>query len=74
MMNENAISNILVDVDFLEDQLRSNGRQHLNSHFTELRSVRRPISPLPSSHLLLPFFVPFHIHPPNPLIFHTVTI
>lgn len=61
MMNENAISNILIDVDFLEDQLRSNGRQHLNSHFTELRSVRRrPIFPP------LPFFPP-PLNLPHPI-------
>ncbi|TFY83337.1 hypothetical protein EWM64_g675, partial [Hericium alpestre] len=42
-MNENAISNILVDVDFLEDQFRGAGRSHLLSVFGELRSV----SPLP---------------------------
>jgi hypothetical protein len=39
MMNENAISNILVDVDFLENELRRIGRSHLTSAFVELRSV-----------------------------------
>ncbi|KAI0068510.1 exocyst complex component sec15 subunit [Artomyces pyxidatus] len=39
MMNENAISNILVDLDFLEDQFKSTGRSHLISVFTELRST-----------------------------------
>ncbi|KAF4619283.1 hypothetical protein D9613_005102 [Agrocybe pediades] len=37
MMNENAISNILIDVDFLEDELKRIGRSHLSSVFTELR-------------------------------------
>ncbi|KAF8914164.1 rsec15 [Gymnopilus junonius] len=37
IMNENAISNILIDVDFLEDELRRIGRSHLSSVFTELR-------------------------------------
>ncbi|KII94938.1 hypothetical protein PLICRDRAFT_120833 [Plicaturopsis crispa FD-325 SS-3] len=37
MMNENAISNILVDVDFLEDEFKRIGRSHLTSVFTELR-------------------------------------
>ena len=38
-MNENAISNVLVDVDFLEDEFQRIGRPHLTSVFTELRSV-----------------------------------
>lgn len=38
-INENAISNLLVDVDFLEDELRRNGRGHLNAAFIELRMV-----------------------------------
>ncbi|CAA7260029.1 unnamed protein product [Cyclocybe aegerita] len=37
MMNENAISNILIDVDFLEEELRRIGRSHLASVFSELR-------------------------------------
>jgi len=37
MMNENAISNILIDVDFLEDELKRIGRSHLATAFTELR-------------------------------------
>jgi hypothetical protein len=36
MMNENAISNILIDVDFLEDELKRIGRSHLTTVFTEL--------------------------------------
>jgi exocyst complex component 6 len=39
MMNEHAISNILIDVDFLEDELRRIGRSHLATAFTELRLV-----------------------------------
>jgi len=39
MMNENAISNILIDVDFLEDELKRIGRSHLTTVFTELRLV-----------------------------------
>ncbi|KDR83938.1 hypothetical protein GALMADRAFT_236441 [Galerina marginata CBS 339.88] len=37
MMNENAISNILIDVDFLEDELKRIGRSHFSTVFTELR-------------------------------------
>ncbi|KAF8969464.1 exocyst complex component, sec15 subunit [Flammula alnicola] len=37
MMNENAISNILIDVDFLEDELKRIGRSHLATVFIELR-------------------------------------
>lgn len=39
MINENAISNILIDVDYLEDALKRIGRSHLVSVFIELRSV-----------------------------------
>ncbi|KAJ7683972.1 rsec15 [Mycena rosella] len=39
MMNENAISNILIDVDFLEDELRRIGRSHLSTVFVELRTT-----------------------------------
>lgn len=39
-MNENAISNILVDIDFLESELRGIGRVHLASVFEELHAVR----------------------------------
>jgi exocyst complex component 6 len=38
-MNENAISNVLVDVDFLEAEFRRIGRSHLTDVFAELRSV-----------------------------------
>ena len=44
LMNENAISNILVDVDFLEDELKRIGRSHLSSVFVELRLVGDCIS------------------------------
>ncbi|KAF8631569.1 hypothetical protein AX15_002320 [Amanita polypyramis BW_CC] len=37
IMNENAISNILIDVDFLEEELKRIGRPHLASAFVELR-------------------------------------
>jgi hypothetical protein len=40
MVNENAIANILVDVNFLEEQFRNVGRANLVSLFAELRSVR----------------------------------
>ena len=40
MMNENAISNILIDVDFIEEELKRIGRPHLSSVFAELRLVR----------------------------------
>lgn len=40
MMNENAISNILIDVDFLEGELKRMDRSHLASVFVELRMVR----------------------------------
>lgn len=39
MMNENAISNVLIDVDFLEEELRRIDRGHLCTVFVELRSV-----------------------------------
>ncbi|KAL4249137.1 Exocyst complex component SEC15 [Abortiporus biennis] len=39
VMNENAISNILIDVDFLEDEFKRNGRPDLSTVFVELRST-----------------------------------
>jgi hypothetical protein len=39
-MNENAISNIMIDIDFLEEELKRIGRSHLSSAFIELRMVR----------------------------------
>ncbi|KAF8488489.1 exocyst complex component sec15 subunit [Russula emetica] len=38
-INENAIANILVDLDFLEEQFRGAGRANLSSLFSELRST-----------------------------------
>jgi hypothetical protein len=46
MMNENAISNILIDVDFLEDELKRIDRAHLCAAFAELRSVRTFFLPI----------------------------
>lgn len=40
MMNENAISNILMDVDFLEEEFQRAGRPQLMTAFAELRAVR----------------------------------
>ncbi|THH31298.1 hypothetical protein EUX98_g2874 [Antrodiella citrinella] len=39
MINENALSNILVDVDFLDEEFKRNGRPELSSSFVELRSM-----------------------------------
>jgi hypothetical protein len=39
-MNENAISNVLVDTEFLEGELTRIGRGHLSSVFAELHSVK----------------------------------
>ncbi|EJD48589.1 exocyst complex component, sec15 subunit [Auricularia subglabra TFB-10046 SS5] len=39
MLNENALSNIMVDVDFIESELRRNGRAHIVSAFEELRAM-----------------------------------
>ncbi|KAJ3860246.1 MAG: rsec15 [Lentinula lateritia] len=41
MMNENAISNLLVDCDFLENEFGRIGRPHLSSAFNELRLTTR---------------------------------
>ncbi|KAI0751538.1 exocyst complex component sec15 subunit [Daedaleopsis nitida] len=38
MMNENAIANLLLDVDFLDEELRRNGHSH-GPAFAELRSM-----------------------------------
>ena len=40
MMNENAISNILMDVDFLEEEFQRAGKPQLMNAFVELRAVR----------------------------------
>lgn len=39
MLNDNALSNISVDVDFLEAEFKRIGREHVNVAFSELRSV-----------------------------------
>lgn len=39
MMNENAVANLLMDVDFLDEELKRSGHSH-SAAFTELRSVR----------------------------------
>lgn len=39
MINENGISNVLVDVDFLETEFTSLGKQQLHASFIELRQV-----------------------------------
>lgn len=51
MMNENAVSNILIDVDFLEEELKRIGRPHLSEVFVELRLVSS--TPIKSLMLLL---------------------
>jgi hypothetical protein len=38
-MNEDAISNMLVDINFLEAEFTRIGRGHLNSVFAEFRAV-----------------------------------
>jgi hypothetical protein len=39
-LNEAAISNILVEVDFIEQSLRDSGQAHLSSNFDRLKLVR----------------------------------
>ncbi|KAI0921643.1 hypothetical protein AcW1_004442 [Taiwanofungus camphoratus] len=39
MMNENGIANLLLDVEFLEDEFKRGGHTHLNSAFVELRTM-----------------------------------
>ncbi|KZW03721.1 exocyst complex component, sec15 subunit [Exidia glandulosa HHB12029] len=39
MINENALSNIMVDIDFIESELRRNGRAHIVSAFDEIRTM-----------------------------------
>ncbi|KAI0637978.1 rsec15 [Trametes polyzona] len=43
MMNENAIANLLMDVDFLDEELKRSGHVHSDA-FAELRSVSVPSS------------------------------
>ncbi|KAH9931767.1 rsec15 [Amylocystis lapponica] len=39
MINENGVANIVLDLDFLEDEFKRNGQTHLNTSFVELRSM-----------------------------------
>ncbi|TFY62805.1 hypothetical protein EVG20_g6563 [Dentipellis fragilis] len=54
MMNDNAISNILIDVDFLEDQFKTSGRGHLTAVFSELRSTTSVVLSDTVSEYLIP--------------------
>ena len=38
-INDNAISNVVVDIDFLEGEFKRIDRPHLTSAFKELRTV-----------------------------------
>lgn len=58
MMNENAIANLLMDVDFLDEELKRSGHSH-SAAFTELRSVRRP-SEFPTLIILIEGIVVSH--------------
>lgn len=55
LMNENALSNVLVDVDFLEEEFKRNGRPQLMNAFGELRDVRIHLSVILSLFPSLPF-------------------
>ena len=60
MINENGIANLLMDVDFLDEELKRNGHSH-GAAFTELRSVRSScisISIFPTLFLSLPPVLP----------------
>lgn len=37
MINENAVANLVTDIDFLEDEFKKSGHAHLNAAFLELR-------------------------------------
>lgn len=54
MINENAISNLLIDVDYLEGALKRIGRSHLTTVFIELRST----ASIPLNNALQEFLVP----------------
>ncbi|KAK2466101.1 hypothetical protein APHAL10511_001743 [Amanita phalloides] len=58
MMNENAVSNILIDVDFLEEELKRIGRSHLSSAFVELRMT----AGIPLSDTVQEYLVPAMRH------------
>lgn len=49
MLNENALSNIFVDVDFLEAEFKRIEREHVNIAFAELRQVLPIVTYNPSS-------------------------
>ena len=44
MLNENALSNMLTDIDFLGEELKHINRPHLVATFAELRSVIKTFS------------------------------
>lgn len=48
MMNENGVANLLLDIDFLEDEFKRGGHAHLNAAFLELRLVSSVALPLSS--------------------------
>ncbi|KAF8165519.1 exocyst complex component, sec15 subunit [Crassisporium funariophilum] len=58
MLNENAISNILIDVDFLEDEMKRIGRSHLGTAFAELRLT----TSIPLSGTVQEYLVPANRH------------
>ncbi|KAG6915658.1 hypothetical protein DXG01_010528 [Tephrocybe rancida] len=58
MLNENAISNILIDVDFLDEELKRIGRSHLSSVFVELRMT----TSIPLSDTVHEYLVPAMRH------------
>ncbi|XP_006460327.1 hypothetical protein AGABI2DRAFT_184813 [Agaricus bisporus var. bisporus H97] len=54
MINENAISNILIDVDYLEDALKRIDRSHLVTVFVELRAM----TSIPLNNAVQEFLIP----------------
>ncbi|KAF8351587.1 rsec15 [Amanita rubescens] len=58
MMNENAISNIMIDIDFLEEELKRIGRSHLSSAFIELRMTAN----IPLSDTVQEYLIPANRH------------
>lgn len=57
MMNENAIANLLLDVDFLDEELKRNNHSH-GAAFAELRSVRTTLRSPVSCPPPFPSFAP----------------
>ena len=55
MINDNAVANVLVDVNFIEDTFAAMGQENLGDCFTELRSVCISISRL--SHVVRAAYV-----------------